>query len=49
MPKGKNKKPDHLKTNERPARDVDTTDTLSPVDIGADFVKQGETARGYKQ
>ncbi len=47
MPKGVAKKPDVLKAGETVSvqKDVATADTLSTVDVGHDFVKQGEVAQ----
>lgn len=45
MPKGVGKKPDNLKANESPRDKVVTSDDLSAIDKGQDFVKAGETAQ----
>lgn len=48
MPKGANKKPDILlsgQTLKNVSREVATSDDLSTVDKGCDFVKAGETAQ----
>lgn len=44
MPKGTGQKTDFTKANEKPSQKVVSTDTLSPIDKGHDFVKAGETA-----
>jgi glycosyltransferase involved in cell wall biosynthesis len=44
MPRGVNKKPDFVKTGEQPKPGEQTTDDLSPIDKGKDFVKAGERA-----
>ncbi len=46
MAKGTGKKPDFMKATEKPAphSEAVTSDTLSPVDKGKDFVKAGESA-----
>lgn len=41
MPKGSAKKPDYKKPNE--VVKAEEQDTLSPIDKGKDFIKQGET------
>ena len=48
MPKGTKRKPDSLPTGQtlkvKPS-DVAISDDLSTIDVGQDFVKQGETAQ----
>jgi len=48
MSKGKGKKPDHLKAGEQPTNGAIVVDTLSVSDLGQDFVKDGERARGNR-
>lgn len=45
MARGAGKKPDILKANENPRDKVVTSDDLSAIDKGQDFVKAGETAQ----
>lgn len=45
MPRGKNPKPSFVKAGENPRNMEQTSDDLSTVDKGYDYVKQGEAAQ----